>query len=376
MGDLQKITGVEIFESGEWNGDSYSENDLDTIVNAFNETKEITKPYLKLGHNKEQKLLANDGLPAAGYIDRIYKSGKKILADFVNIPEKIFHLIKNRAYKRVSSEIFVNFKSNGKNYPLALKAVALLGGDTPAVHTLNDIMSLGFTTTNVPASTTTTTEGNQTYTVHWDSHTLGQVEFESVKAFEMDVNKKDEEDNKMTLEESMRQTAKLEAENKSFQEENQALTKDLNEAEAKLRASEAQVKELSDKAATLSGEIEKNKKESFEKEVDAEIKAYQEAGKIVPAQAPFLAELLKNVKTDVKEFSIGEKKFSDVKSLVKGFIDAHVDIKTDDNKSSRGNINYSDSDLADKAKKYADQHKVSYKEALIAVSPAPESDGE
>ncbi len=371
------INGVEIFSSGEWNGDKYSDSDLDSLVQAFNETKEITKPYLKLGHGDKQQLLAKDELPAAGFIQKIYRQGKKVLADFVNIPEKIYQLIHKRAYNRVSSEIFVNFKSNGKTYPYALKAVALLGGETPAVHTLNDIMALGYMETNKTTTFTNSGGDGNTFTVDSGGETLSEVKFDSIKAFEMEVNK-GQEDNQMTLEELTRQNAKLEAEIKSFQDEAASLEKDLQESEGKLKAIEAQAKEYKEKAETLEKKVVAIEKETLDKEIEAEVKGYKDTGKIVPAQAPFLIALLKNVKMneETKSFSVENKEYADVKSLVKAFIDAHVDIKTDEEKSVRGSVSYSDKDLADKAKKYAEEHKVSYKEALIAVAPVPTKDEE
>ena len=70
------ISGVEIFSCGEWNGDEYTIDDLNSIVSTFEETKVGVRPYLKLGHDEEQKLLQEDGLPAAGWVDRIYVKGE------------------------------------------------------------------------------------------------------------------------------------------------------------------------------------------------------------------------------------------------------------------------------------------------------------
>jgi hypothetical protein len=344
------IQAVEIFEAGEWNGDKYSETDLDGLVNAFNETKEITKPYLKLGHGSKQKLLAEDELPAAGYISRIYREGKKILADFVSIPQKIYELIKNRAYSKVSSEIFVNFKSNGKTYPYALKAVALLGGATPAVHSLKEILNL--------------------YSLEHTDPTSFEVESTRSYEFDHEINKNNGGADMATLEEVMRQNAKLEAEMKSFQDENAALEKDLKLSEENLKSAQSQIKEFKDKSEKLESEIQNQKKESFEKEIDAEIKELTEKGKIVPAQAPFLTALLKNARMDgeTKEFTIGEKKFSDVKSLVRGFIDAHVDIDAEgESKTIIGGANDEDAFVV-KVNKYAKDNKVSVKDAMIKLS--------
>ncbi len=353
---LNSISGVEIFASGEWNGDNYSEADLDRLVYGFNETKNVTKPYLKLGHGQKQSLLSKDELPAAGFVDKIYRSGKKILADFVNIPSKIYELIKNKAYNKVSSEIFVNFKSNGKTYPFALKAVALLGGETPAVHSLNDILAL--------------------YSHEIGEKTGDDLVAEVVKAYEFDyssVNTMSKED-AMTIEEMTRQNAKLEAEVKSFQEEAAALEKDLKLSEDNLKVTQAQAKEYKDKLEVSQKEIQTIKKEAMDKEIETEVKAFCKEGKIVPAQEPFLIALLKNVRMneDTKVFSINEKEYKDVKSLVRAFIDAQVKQfnEEEEHTSERGKVSYSDADLDLKIRKYAEEKKVSYKEAYLALSPS------
>lgn len=134
--------GVEIFSVGKWNGDEYTLDDLNCIVTAFEETKNGSPPFLKLGHDPKQKLIQADGLPAAGWIDKLYVVGDKLKADFIDIPKKIYELIENRAYKKVSSEIFWNIKFGEKVYKRMLAAVALVGANTPGVSNLNDILAM------------------------------------------------------------------------------------------------------------------------------------------------------------------------------------------------------------------------------------------
>jgi len=136
------IEGVEIFAAGKPNGHTYTEKDLEEMVKGFYETKSILKPYLKLGHDDNQKLAQRSGMPALGWIENLRKKGKKLVADFVKVPKKIYDLIKAGAYRRISSEIFWNIPVAGKTYRRLLKAVALLGADTPAVGNLNDIINL------------------------------------------------------------------------------------------------------------------------------------------------------------------------------------------------------------------------------------------
>lgn len=354
--DLQSIKGVEIFAAGKWNGDDYTEKDLEHIEASFNDTKSLLKPYLKLGHGDAQKLLAEDELPAAGFISKVYRNGKKLLADFTHVPAKIYELIKNGAYNRVSSELFVNFKSGEKVHPYALKAVALLGGATPAVHTLADILNLYSDSIGARA----------TYAVASDS----------IKAFEMEMISEvnlNSEENPMTIEELNRQNAKLEAENKSLQTENAALEKDLTESQDALKLAKDEAKKAQDAHAATEKEFSMHKKASTDKEIEAEVAQFVADQKILPAQKPFLVELMKNVQvnSETKKFTVADKEYATVRDLVKAFVTAHVDINTDDKGAAdRGTVGQEAIDaLNAKAKKYATEHKVSFKEALIAVSP-------
>lgn len=137
---LKKLEGVEIFSVGCWNGDDYDEGHLDEMVKAFAENKATFKPPLKLGHDENQKILQNDGYPAAGWVGNVYRVGEKLLADFIDIPEKIFKLLEKGAYKKVSSEVYWGIEVGEKKYDRMLAGVALLGADMPAVLNLNDIM--------------------------------------------------------------------------------------------------------------------------------------------------------------------------------------------------------------------------------------------
>ncbi|TXH55071.1 MAG: hypothetical protein E6Q97_09555, partial [Desulfurellales bacterium] len=225
MSDLKSIRGVEIFAAGEWNGDTYTEQDMDVIVQSFQETKDKLRPFLKLGHSKEQSLLKKDELPSAGFIDRIYRVGKKIVADFTNIPEKIYELIKRRAYDRVSSEIFVNMKIGDKVYPYALKAVALLGGETPAVQDLNSILNL--------------------YQNDYESITFSSVQGCEITTSDLNKKTEQQEDTTMSanIEEVVRQNTKLEAQVKSLESEIAELEKENKAMEQNFKATQAQAKE-------------------------------------------------------------------------------------------------------------------------------------
>lgn len=136
------IAGVEILSPGRWNGREFTSADLDNMVSAFQATNLAYKPFGKLGHNEDQELLAVDGLPAAGWVSNLYRSGKKLVADFTDVPAKLADLIKANAYRTRSAEVWFNRTIEGTVYPAVLKAVAWLGADAPAVTSLDDIAAM------------------------------------------------------------------------------------------------------------------------------------------------------------------------------------------------------------------------------------------
>ena len=137
---MAEINGVEIFSEGKWNGNVITSETLKQIVAGFKETNGTVKPVLKLGHSDDQAIFKTEGMPAAGWVSNVYIKGKKLLADFVDIPSKIYDLILKKAYRKVSVEIWQGLQLNGKEYNNVLGAVALLGADTPAVMNLRDIL--------------------------------------------------------------------------------------------------------------------------------------------------------------------------------------------------------------------------------------------
>lgn len=138
---------MDVFATGTWNNDKFSDADLDEIIKSHNAIGAQVKPYLKLGHNEEQELAKKsgffkDGKPALGWMESLVKQGNKLVATFKDVPAIIADLVNRKAYKRVSCELFENYAREGVTYPWALKAVALLGADTPAVTTLQDVAAL------------------------------------------------------------------------------------------------------------------------------------------------------------------------------------------------------------------------------------------
>ena len=139
-----ELKDVEIFAKGTWKGHKITGEDLDSIVNDTNEIIDKLKPKVKLGHDDKQALLQRTGLPAGGWITKLKRAGDKILVDIKEVPKVLYQLIKNGAYKRISSEILTDYAepSTKKVYKKVLSAIAFLGADLPAVTNLKDIAAL------------------------------------------------------------------------------------------------------------------------------------------------------------------------------------------------------------------------------------------
>ncbi len=211
------IHGIEIFSVGTWNKDTYTTQDLDEMVKAFNDVG--FEPPLKLGHNEKQM---TDGHPALGWVNKVYRQGSKLLADFKDIPQKLYQALKQGNYKRVSSEIYWNYSANGKSWPRVLKAVALLGADIPAVTNLEAIQGLY-------------DEGTNHYRVYGDPKDKEDASME--KEIQELKDKL-----KLLTDASAVEKADLEAKLKAAEDANKEATAKLSEREAEVKA--AKIKEF------------------------------------------------------------------------------------------------------------------------------------
>ena len=135
-----ELKGREIFAVGIWNDMEFTEADLDDIVANFEILKDKHHVPLKFGHNEEQPI--TDGQPAIGWVERVYKVGEKLFADFTHMPRVVYEAVKSKLYRTVSIELLFNTDSEGTKFNHVLDAVALLGEDHPAVNSLADLDAL------------------------------------------------------------------------------------------------------------------------------------------------------------------------------------------------------------------------------------------
>lgn len=338
---MPEIKGVEIFAEGTWNGTVITNDVLKNIVFGFNKTKDFIKPVLKLGHGKEQELLKNDGLPAAGWVSNVYIQGKKLIADFVDIPEKIYDLIKKKAYRKVSIELCSGFTFDDKTYPYLLTAIALLGSDLPAVKTLSDILGMYKT-------------ASQNFTNDIKSNKL------NVKIFTQDIEE-DQMTDKVLSEKEIADRINAEVDKKlaAFK-----VTLDkTNQENEDLKKNFTAYKEDSEKKiSTLEGQKTEIEIEKFTSDL-------QTKDLIAPSMTPFVKALVSS--TSKLEFSVGDKKFTsqaaleELLKLAKATYSINKKENTEDVEPLKKD---NQKEFETKINEYMALHKVDYSAAYRAVS--------
>ncbi len=140
------LKGVEIFAAGRHRDKEYTTADLDKMVENFNRYSSGAAPAFRvpavIGHDEDQEYLEQSGLPAAGWAERVYRDNGKLKADFGNVPSQVTRLLRGKAYRTVSSEVYDEVPGGlpGAGTPgKMLRRVAFLGGEIPQVKSLSDI---------------------------------------------------------------------------------------------------------------------------------------------------------------------------------------------------------------------------------------------
>ena len=386
FGETVTIDDVEIFKSGVWNGDKYSDSDLDSLVMNFNKLSDKIKPPVKLGHSEDQDLLKKEGLPAAGWVSKLKRIGNTVMATLSDVPKKIADLIKRRAYKRVSAEIYPEFSSEGKRYKTVLRAVALLGGDIPAIESLADIQALYasdkdakwyiFTLDNFKKE-----GGDITMLTEQEIQDLQQ------KAKQYDELKVELDGLKKNYDETSAELKKLQENNDD--EDKEELKKKKKELEDKVAKQTQEIQVLTKKLSELEEKHSVHLAEDKKREIDNFIATAKQEGRILPKSEPAIRTLMEKAdNTKVIKFTEKDKdgkesirelsQFELIKSIVEGLpeILKFAEISQDGEitypkevKDSQGKlIPLDDVELAQKALKYAQDNKVSYDVAVIEIS--------
>lgn len=334
-----KIKNVEVFSAGEWNRDKYSIDDLHNMVAAFNNLKVGFRPFLKLGHDDKQKLAKSSGLPSVGWVENLYVNGSKLYADFDYVPEKIFKLIKSRAYRKVSCEIYWDLDVEGIKYPRVVGAVALLGAENPGVMNLNDILGQYALDQNSLAGVFKLIENQDTFRAY-------STNLETIKS-EDEMSQEEIEKTKLELDEQKKNYAKA-------QEDLDAKTKEIETIQAEL-----QKFKLEKEAAELEARVAKV----------AKFVTDLESKKLV---SPAMKDLITELMSDKKEYSVKDKALSKEELLTEILTLSHEAAKVNFDESSRADFAKDGKkdkmkDLECKIEKYAQDNKCSYAQAYKAV---------
>lgn len=151
------LKNVEIFAVGTWKGSkeiNVTSEDLDAMVQSFNDLSLPTtgyKPMLKLGHQDQQRYFGQKtGAPSLGFVERVWREGDKLLADFANVPDALLALVEQGRYNTLSIEFYPSVEHAGRTFKNVLTAVALLGAELPAVKGLKELALSLFTEKAAP----------------------------------------------------------------------------------------------------------------------------------------------------------------------------------------------------------------------------------
>ncbi len=416
---------AEVFSSGQWNKDKYSDKDLQEMVQNFSELKDIVKPPAKIGHSESQDYLKKEGLPAAGWVDSLKMVGNKVVAHFKDVPKIVKDLIDKKAYKRVSAEIYPKYKNpaNGKIYNNVLRAVAFLGAETPAVETLSDIAALynmdtqdfktyGFDLEGNNIIKQSQNKGGDTIVGKYNVSIEGASKDELVKKLSESLGEgvKVNVEDSAILDAEEQKKKEEEAKNKEVKDKKieelsqqyEAVTKLQGDKDSKIKSLEEElvkVRQQLQDAVDAQTKSESDNAEMMKKMAEAEaatkmsaIKSFVKeqigAGKLLPKDEEIVVALMGQLDDKVVKFSKDDKEVSEpVLDVLKKFISDRpkavefaevspsIEHKVYDSKISIGGVNYEvkDQDLVQKAEKYAQDNKVEFDVALMAVSKDKES---
>src|SRR5882672_9037081 len=95
----KSIQNVKVFAAGTWNKQKFTEATLDGIVQAFKDANKAGRVPLKFGHgDTEAEQPFREGMPALGWVSKIWRAGADLMADFTDIPTAVFESIRQGLY--------------------------------------------------------------------------------------------------------------------------------------------------------------------------------------------------------------------------------------------------------------------------------------
>jgi hypothetical protein len=138
---MPNLYGAELFDVGRHKGENYNLGHIKRLADNFARLK-VRVPVV-LGHSEDQPILTRAGFRDAGHVENVRRRWTKLIGDFVDVPEAVAKLINQRAYSKVSCELFTDpvhrFADGSTVRGPILRRVALLGGEVPQVKSLADL---------------------------------------------------------------------------------------------------------------------------------------------------------------------------------------------------------------------------------------------
>ena len=333
----EELRDVEIFSAGVWHGEKYTEDDIDELVNNFNELRDKIKPILKVAHRNDMH--KSDGQPALGWVTNLCRQGSKLVATFGDVPKIVFNAISKKLYKRVSSEIYQNLEYGGKKYKRALAGVGLMGADIPEVKNLQDIEIFFSDAYETKIYTSDVTNG-------------------------IIINEE-----KNIMDEILK---------KQYDEKIASLEKAVSTAQAeKIAFAEGEKKKLTDEIGRLRSQILSEKGAFKIKEFKEFCEKMVLDGKMIPAARDILVTDLDKINfSEGQDISISFDKFKTFMEKTKEILDKtekgfHLPTEERFTRKStyaeKPGVIYEDQKLDTMAKEYAEKNKVTYAEAISKI---------
>jgi len=142
--------GVEIFRAGRGaDGRTYTAADLQAMVDAHAKTGFLPPIRHECGGAdaackvEMTEARKSFGLPALGYVTRLYLRGDALMADLSNVPRRLAEAIRAHDFERVAVEIYSPYvqELTGRKFSLVLKSISFVGA-VPALTDLDAVEGL------------------------------------------------------------------------------------------------------------------------------------------------------------------------------------------------------------------------------------------
>lgn len=316
MSDWCEIFRAGTYKDSEGKEREYTEEDIDTIINNFNEDKNPSVPNV-VGHPKLNA-------PAYGWVDKLKRSGKSMYAKFKQVPQEFKNAVNSGWFKNRSISLYPDLK---------LRHIGWLGAAAPKVKGMEEFQfSENETQTTIEFSDLTDFKFKTVSDVldNLRDFLIGKYGLETannvISRYQSDFLKRIE--NKTPQETASFCEGLLLAgkEQNLNNDDPKNIKKDEKEEITKLENSFAELtqkfeeksKEKDEQLKQMRGEIEKMEKRNREYEFEQFADDLVNAGNITPAVVPFVKDLLEIAHLQgTYDFSEGEEK--SVKTRIKDF---------------------------------------------------------